>query len=175
MNIQLNVLPFPLEIRRHVRCSLYSTFPAKYTAHQSVFAHLLPNTADLLLFTLFRLGSRQIQYYCSTTYPGFNIQLNVSPFPLEIRRHVRCALCSTFADKYTAPATGLHYVNSGPGPMQCYCSTAYWGFNIQLNVSTLLFLITRQFDARYSQHMLPNTAPFSRFLLCKLWSLPNPL
>jgi hypothetical protein len=44
--------------------------------------HLLPNTGHLHL-SLCQLGSRQIQYYCSTTYPGFNIQLNVSPFPLK--------------------------------------------------------------------------------------------
>jgi hypothetical protein len=58
--------------------------------------------------------------------------------------------------------SSLHYVNSGRGQIQSYCSTAHSVLNIQLSVSQFLFLMSRQFDARYTPHLLPNTGPISR-------------
>jgi hypothetical protein len=69
-------------------------------------------------------------------------------------------------------ASRLRYVNCGPGHIQCnYCS-AYSGFNIQLNVSALLFEISRQFNPRYTTNLVPNTAHILKFTLCELWSRP---
>jgi hypothetical protein len=64
----------------------------------------------------------------------------------------------------------LRYVNCGPGYIQCIYSTAYSVFNIHLNVSALLFEISRQFSARYTAFMVPNTAHILRFTLWELWS-----
>jgi hypothetical protein len=93
-------------------------------------------------------GRRQIQCYCSTACSGFNIQLNVSPNPLEICRHSLrdiLLICS----QTQRSCSCLHYVISGRGQIQCCCcSHAYSGFNIQLHVSTLLCVICRQFDVR---------------------------
>jgi hypothetical protein len=64
----------------------------------------------------------------------------------------------------------LHYLNCGPGHIQCNYSTAYSGSNIQLNVSALLFEISRHFNARYTATSEPNTANIRQFALCGLWS-----
>jgi hypothetical protein len=66
--------------------------------------------------------------------------------------------------------SSLRYVNCGPGHIQGIYSSAYSGFNIQLNVSALLLDIPRQFNARYTAHLVPNTPHFFRFTLCELWS-----
>jgi hypothetical protein len=67
-------------------------------------------------------------------------------------------------------SSGLRCVNSGPGYIQCNYSSAYSGFNIQVNVSALLLVISRQRNARYTASMVPNTAHIHQFTLCGLWS-----
>jgi hypothetical protein len=67
-------------------------------------------------------------------------------------------------------STTLRYVNCGPGHIQCSTSCAYSVFSIQLNVSALLLEISRQFYARYSANLEPNTAHIYHFTLCELWS-----
>jgi hypothetical protein len=66
--------------------------------------------------------------------------------------------------------TSLRYVNCGHGHIQCNYSYVYSGFNIQLNVSALLFVISRQRNARCTANMVPNTAHILQFTLCGLWS-----
>jgi hypothetical protein len=66
----------------------------------------------------------------------------------------------------------LRYVDCGPGNLQCIYSSAYSGFSIQLNVSALLLEVSRQFSARYTASMVPNTAQILQFTLCELWSRP---
>jgi hypothetical protein len=66
-------------------------------------------------------------------------------------------------------SSGLRYVNCGPGHIQCNCSSAYAGFNIRLNVSALRLENSRQFNARYIDKLVPNTAHILRFTLCELW------
>jgi hypothetical protein len=67
-------------------------------------------------------------------------------------------------------SSGLRYVNYGPGHIQCTYNSIYSDFNIHLNVSALLLYISRQFNARYTANLLPNTAHILRFTLCELWS-----
>jgi hypothetical protein len=67
-------------------------------------------------------------------------------------------------------SSSLRSVNCGPGHIQCSYCFAYSGFNIQLNVTVLLFEISRQFNARYNANLLPNTAHVLQFTLCDLWS-----
>jgi hypothetical protein len=65
------------------------------------------------------------------------------------------------------------YVNCGPGHIQCIYISIYSGFNIELNVSTLLLQTRRHFDARYTANWVPNVAHMLQFTLCELWSRPN--
>jgi hypothetical protein len=64
--------------------------------------------------------------------------------------------------------SGLPYVNSDPGHIQCIYSSAYSGLNIRSNVSALLFEII-DYDARYTANLVPNTAHIIRITLCDLW------
>jgi hypothetical protein len=66
----------------------------------------------------------------------------------------------------------FRYVNCGPGHIQCIYSSAYSDFTIHLNVSALLLEISRQFNARYTANLVPNTAHVLQFKLCDLWSRP---
>jgi hypothetical protein len=67
-------------------------------------------------------------------------------------------------------SSSLCYVNCGPGHIQYIYSSAHSDFNIHLNVSALLLEISRQFNARYTANMVPNTKHILRFTLCELWS-----
>jgi hypothetical protein len=64
----------------------------------------------------------------------------------------------------------LRNVNCGPGHIQCNYSSAYSGFNIQLNIPALLLEIWRYLKARYTANLVPNTAHILQFTLCDLWS-----
>jgi hypothetical protein len=69
-------------------------------------------------------------------------------------------------------SSSLRYVNYGPGHIQCIYSSIYSDFNIHSNVSALLLYISRQFNARYTAFLVPNTAHILPFTLCDLWSRP---
>jgi hypothetical protein len=69
-------------------------------------------------------------------------------------------------------SSGIRYVNCGPGHIHCIYSSIYSDFNIHLNVSALLLYISRQYNARYTANLLPNTAHILQFTLCDLWSRP---
>jgi hypothetical protein len=66
-------------------------------------------------------------------------------------------------------SSSLRYVNRGPGHIQSTCSSGYSDFNIHVNVSALLLYIQRQFNARYTANLVPNTAYIVQFTLCGLW------
>jgi hypothetical protein len=80
-----------------------------------------------------------------------------------------CVIVQTWS-QIQRTSTTLRYVNCGPGHIQCSTSCAYSVFSIQLNVSALLLEISRQFYARYSANLEPNTAHIYHFTLCELWS-----
>jgi hypothetical protein len=67
---------------------------------------------------------------------------------------------------------GLRYVNCGPGHIQYIYSSAHSDFNIHLNVCAQLLEISRQFNARYTANLLPNTAHILQFMLYVLWFRP---
>jgi hypothetical protein len=69
-------------------------------------------------------------------------------------------------------SSGLRCVYCGPGHIQCIYNSIYSDFNIHLNVSALLLYISRQFNARYTAFLAPNTAHILQFTLCDLWSRP---
>jgi hypothetical protein len=119
-----------------------------------------------------KCGPGHIQCIYSSTYSDFNIHLNVSALLLEISRQ--------FSARYTAnlvqilrTASGLRYVNYGPGHIQCIYSSIYSGLIIRLNAFALLLDIIGHFDACYTAILVPNTAHVLRFTLCQLWSRTN--
>jgi type IV secretory pathway TraG/TraD family ATPase VirD4 len=63
----------------------------------------------------------------------------------------------------------LRYVKFGPGHIQCIYSSAYWVFNIHLNVSALILYISRQFNVGYTANLVPNAAHIVQFTLCEMW------
>jgi hypothetical protein len=63
-------------------------------------------------------------------------------------------------------------VNCGPWHIQCSYSSEYSGFNIQLNVSALLFEISEQYNAHCTASLVPNTAHILQFALSELWYRP---
>jgi hypothetical protein len=67
-------------------------------------------------------------------------------------------------------SSSLRCVNCAPGHIQRNYSSAYSGFNIQMNITVLLFEISRQFNARYNANLLPNTAHVLQLTLCELCS-----
>jgi hypothetical protein len=97
---------------------------------------------------------RHIQCSYSSEYSSSNIQRNVSALLLEMSRQ--------FSEHYTGnlvpkqrTTSSLRNLNCGPGHVQCSYSSAYLGFNIQLNVSALLLEICRQFSEHYTANLVP--------------------
>jgi hypothetical protein len=63
-------------------------------------------------------------------------------------------------------------VNCGSGHIQCRYSSAWSGFNIQLNLSALQLEVSRQLNARYTANVVPYIAHTNQFTLCELWFRP---
>jgi hypothetical protein len=49
----------------------------------------------------------------------------------------------------------VHYVNCGPGYIQCNNSFSFSGFNIQLRASALILDMSRQFSERLTANLVP--------------------
>jgi hypothetical protein len=69
-------------------------------------------------------------------------------------------------------SSSLRCVKCGAGHIQSICSSAYLGLNIQLKVAPLLLEVSRQFNARYTANLVPNTEHIVQFTLCELWTRP---
>ena len=115
-------------------------------------------------------GPCQIQRFCSFSrfclkYPTQRI------YSRYLDNSIRDILHNCYQIQRTCSC--LHYDNSGRGHIQWCCSTAYWEFNIPLKASKLLYVISRQFHAGSTPHMLSNTAHVIRFALWQLWALSN--
>jgi hypothetical protein len=75
-----------------------------------------------------------------------------------------CVIWNTWCQTQRT-SSSLRNLNSGPGHIQCNYSSAYSGFNIHLNVSALILVMYRQFNALYTANWLPNTAHILQFTL----------
>jgi hypothetical protein len=129
----------------------------------------IQRTPSRLLYV--NCGPGHIHWNDNTAYSVFNIQLNVSALLLETRLH--------FDERYTAimvPNTAhiLQFTlcELWSRDIQCNNSSAYSGFNIQLNVSALQFEISGQVNARYIAILVPYIAHTLQFTLCELRSRP---
>jgi hypothetical protein len=69
-------------------------------------------------------------------------------------------------------SSGIRYVNCGLRHIQCIYSSAYSDFTIHLKVGPMLLEVSRQFNARYTAFLVPNTEHIVQFKLCELWSRP---
>jgi hypothetical protein len=126
----------------HVLASVFKwTYLRWYWRYVQMSMGLIPQTLCQMLrisssLSYVNCGPGHIQCIYSSTYSGFNIQMNVSALILEI--------CRQFNRPYTAnfvpiqrTSCSLHNVNCGSGHMQCIYRSAYSYFNAHLNVSAL--------------------------------------
>jgi hypothetical protein len=116
-------------------------------------------------------GPGHIQWNDNTAYSGFNIQLNVSALLLDVSRQFNARYAANMVP-YITHTNQLNYVNCGSGHIQCRYSSAWSGFNIQLNLSALLLEVSQQFNARYTANVVPYIAHTLQFTLCDMWSRP---
>jgi hypothetical protein len=114
-------------------------------------------------------GPGHIQCNYSSTYSGFNIQVNQFVLLLEISRYFD-ARYNVNLVAYIAHTLQFTLCELWSRDIQCNNSSAYSGFNIQVTVSALILDIYRQFNVRYIAHMVPNTAHILQFALSALWS-----
>jgi hypothetical protein len=122
-NIQINVSALLLEICRQ--------FSVRYTANLVPIQHTTFSLRNVYS------GPGHIQCNYSSAYSYFNIQQNVFVLLLEISRQFN-ARYNTNLVPNTAQSVQCKLCELWSRDIQCNYSSAYAGFNIQLNVSALL-------------------------------------
>jgi hypothetical protein len=144
-----------------IQCTLYYKIDAKYSAHPTVYTMWI---LDPVIYNEIRAPHIQAPIFnwkylrCNWRYLDNSMPVILQTW-CQIRR-----TCSS-----------LRYVKCGPDHIQCNCSSAYLGYNIQLIVSPLLLETCRQFNARYTAYLVPNTAHILQFTQCRLWSRSYPM
>jgi hypothetical protein len=139
-----------------IQCSLYCKHGAKYSEHPPVYA-LWTVVPDI---------------YNGITAPHIRASIFNWTYLRFYWRYADISICAILQAwiQIQRTSSSLRYVTCGPGHIQCSCSSAYSGLNIQLNVSVLPLEISRPFNARYTANLVPNTAHIFQFALCDLWS-----
>jgi hypothetical protein len=143
-----------------IQCALYCKLWAKYSAYRPVYAMWTVVPTIYKVFSAPHIWTSIFNCGCLRSYWRY---LDNS---IVVILQIWCQIQRT--------SSGLRYVNYGPGHIQCIYSSTYSVFNIHLNVSALLLFISRQFNARYTANLLPNTAHILQFMLCELRSRPYP-
>jgi hypothetical protein len=141
-----------------IQCSLYCKLGAKYSAHPPDYA-IWTVVADI--YDVLTAPHIQYSIFSLTYLRCYWKYLDNSTLVIL---QTCCQIQST--------SSSLCVVNCCPGHIQSTYSSAYLGFNIQLKVASLLLAVSRQFDARYTAFLVPNTAHILQFTLCDLWSRP---
>jgi hypothetical protein len=165
MNLQLRIFRLQYSSERicaaigdisTIQCSLYCKLGTKYSAYPPVYAiwTVVPD-----IYNAFTAPHVQSSIFI-WTYMRCNWSYLDNSMLLILQTWCQIQVTSS----------RLRYVNCGPGYIQCIYSNAYSDFNIHLNVSALLFEISRQFTARYTANFVPDTAHILLFTLCELWS-----
>jgi hypothetical protein len=165
MNLQLHIFRIQYSFERicaaivhitTIQCVLYCKLVAKYSAHPTAYAMCTVVTGISKVLTVPHIKAlifNRTYLRCCWRY---------AYICMRVILQILCQIQS--------PTSGLRYVKCGPGQIKCIYSSIYSDFNIHLNVSALLLYIARQFNARYTANLLPNTAHILRFTLCELWS-----
>jgi hypothetical protein len=139
-----------------IQYALYCKLGAKYSAHPPVYALWPVVPAIYNEMTTPHIESAIFNWTYLSCYWRYviNSRSDVLQSWCQIQR--------TFS--------GLCYVYSGPGHIQCNYSYVYSGFNIQLNLPALLVETCRHLDARYTANLVAYIAHILQFTLCQLWS-----
>jgi hypothetical protein len=141
-----------------IQCSLYCKLGAKYSAHPPVHAMwtMVPD-----IYNAFTTPYIQTSIFIWTYLRCYWKYLDNS---MRVILQTCCQIQRT--------SSSLCYVNCGPGHIQSTYSSAYLVLNIQQSAAPMLLEVSRQFNARYTVNLLPNTAHILQFMLCELWSRP---
>jgi hypothetical protein len=111
-------------------------------------------------------GHMQCNY--RSAYPAFSIQLNVSALLLQISRECYARYTANLVP-HTAHILQFTLCELWSRHIQSTYISAYLGFDIQQKVAPLLLKVSRQFRARYTSNLVPNTAHILQFTQCVLW------
>jgi hypothetical protein len=132
-NIQMKVAPLLFEVSRR--------FNGRYTAN------LVPNTAHIL--PVYAMWTVVPAIYNVVTSPHIQSSVCNWSYLRCYRRYLDNSMRVILqtGSHIQRTSSGLHYVNCGPGHIDCNYYSAYSGFNIQLNVTALLSEISRQVNA----------------------------
>jgi hypothetical protein len=155
-NIQVKVSTSDIGDISTIRCALFWKLDAMYSAHPPVFAVW---TVDPDIYNVITAPHIQSSIFswtyllCYWRYLDNSMRVIVQTWS-QIQR----------------TSSRLYNVYCGPGHIQYIYSSIYSDFNIHLNVSALLLEISRQFNARYTANLVPNTAHIIQFTLWELWS-----
>jgi hypothetical protein len=136
--------------------AMYYKFGAKYSIHSPVYAMWTVVPARYNVFTALHIQVSIINWMSLSCYWRY------------VDNSMRLILQSWCQIQRTS--TSLRYLNCCPGHIQCSYSSAYSGFNIQLNLPALLLEIWRHLEARYIATLVPYIAHTLQFTLCGLWS-----
>jgi hypothetical protein len=139
-----------------IQCAIYCTLGAKYSAHPPVDAiwTVVPDICNVVTAPHIQASIFNWTYLrCYCRYIDNSMRLKLQTW---------CQIQHT--------SSSFRYVNSDPGHIQCFYSSAYSGLNIQLNVSALQLEISLQFNVRYTANLVPNTAHILQLTLCELRS-----
>jgi hypothetical protein len=139
-----------------IQCSLYCKLGAKYTACPPVYAVWTVVPTIYKVFSAPHIWTSIFNCGCLSSYWRY---LDNS---IIVILQTWCQIQRT--------SSGFRYVNCGPGHIQYIYSSAHSDFKIHLNVSAQLLEISRQFNARYTANVVPNTAHILPVTLCELWS-----
>jgi hypothetical protein len=134
---------------------LYYKLGAKYSAHPPVFAMwtVIPDIYNVFTAPHIQASIFNWTYLrCNWRYHDYSM----------------CVILQTWC-QIQRTSSSLRYVNCGPGHIQVAYISSYFGFNIQLKVVPLLLEISRQFNARYTANIEPNTAHTLLLSLCVQW------
>jgi hypothetical protein len=139
-----------------IQCALYCKHGAKCSAHPTVNAiwTVVPDiynviTAAHIQASIFIWISLRCYWRYADILMGVMLQ-------------IWCHILRT--------TTSLRYVDCCPDHIQSNYISVYLGFNIQLKVSALQLEISLQFNARYSEKLMPSIAHITQFSLWELWS-----
>jgi hypothetical protein len=131
-----------------------------------IWCHI-QGTSSTLRYVNCGLGHIQCNY--RYLYSGFNIHVNQSVLLLEISRYFDAPYTENLMSN-TALILQFTLCELWSRDIQCNNSSAYSVFNIQVKVSALILDIYRQFNVRYMEHMVPNTAHILKFTQSEQWS-----
>jgi hypothetical protein len=138
--------------------------------HACYTANFVSNTDPVLRIALCVLWSRT--YTIHLQLRTFRLQYSSERICAAIGNisTIQCSLYCKLVAKYNAHPPVYALWTCGPCHIEYSYSPTYSGFNIQVNVSALLWVISRQRNARYTANMVSNIEHILQFTLSELRS-----